>query len=217
MKNKKILVAMFVIVIISGGFYLRSYTSSESHTGLYINFEEIDKLPEEEKEKEIDNALANIRKFRKDAINSINFEEIDKVPNTQEKKEDDGILSYDSSEFEISMSNGSSEEIKNRPTFSGKEYMEILDVAFPYIIDILGIDENDNEAIQRIDMDECIDPRINKIYDEKDKGVANGYQNKDIHVMEYESTGGIYKYLFLGRDSKTKKWKILHDGLSYKE
>ena len=63
---------------------------------------------------------------------------------------------------------------------------------------------------------QCVDPRMNAIYDDADKGVAKGYQNEDIYIVEYETVEeDVYSYLILVRE-KDNSWKVIHEGLSYK-
>ena len=47
----------------------------------------------------------------------------------------------------------------------------------------------------------CGDPRILNIYQDKDKGVAKGYRNKNIFVLEYMDNNGKWKYIFYDIDS----------------
>ena len=68
------------------------------------------------------------------------------------------------------------------------------------------------------DVAQCIDPRMNAVYDDEDKGVAASYENENIFIAEYETAkDSVYSYLVLVRDSKEGSWEIIHDGLSYKE
>jgi hypothetical protein len=62
----------------------------------------------------------------------------------------------------------------------------------------------------------CIDPRINAIYDDEDKGVATGYENENILLKEYE-TNNKYRYIILVRESTSAPWEVIHEGTSYKQ
>lgn len=63
---------------------------------------------------------------------------------------------------------------------------------------------------------QCVDPRMNAIYDDADKGVANGYQNEDIYIVEYETEEeDVYSYLILVRE-KDNTWKVIYEGQNYK-
>lgn len=62
---------------------------------------------------------------------------------------------------------------------------------------------------------ECIDPRMIAIYDDEDKGVANGYDADNIFLGEYEDHGK-WQYLILVREGKGSDWKVLYHGSSYK-
>lgn len=62
---------------------------------------------------------------------------------------------------------------------------------------------------------QCLDPRMNAIYDDADKGVANGYQNEDIYIVEYETAEeDVYSYLILVRENDNT-WNVIYEGLSY--
>ena len=57
---------------------------------------------------------------------------------------------------------------------------------------------------------------MNAIYDDADKGVAKGYQNEDIYIVEYETVEeDVNSYLILVRE-KDNSWKVIHEGLSYR-
>ncbi len=62
---------------------------------------------------------------------------------------------------------------------------------------------------------ECIDPRMLAIYEDEDKGVANGYDSGNIFLCEYEDHGK-WQYLILVREGKGSDWKVLYHGSSYK-
>lgn len=63
----------------------------------------------------------------------------------------------------------------------------------------------------------CIDPRMLKIYEDEDKGVAKGYDSGNIFLCEYCDEGGAWKYIILVRDGKESEWKVIYSGSSYKE
>lgn len=62
---------------------------------------------------------------------------------------------------------------------------------------------------------ECVDPRMTAIYEDEDKGVANGYETDNIFLGEYEAHG-TWQYLILVREGKGSGWKALYHGSSYK-
>ncbi|MDO4169993.1 MAG: hypothetical protein Q4D45_08840 [Lachnospiraceae bacterium] len=64
---------------------------------------------------------------------------------------------------------------------------------------------------------DCIDPRILNIYKDKDKGVAKGYADENIYLVEYEQKKDDWQYLILVRENKEKPWKVLYQGSSYKK
>lgn len=61
----------------------------------------------------------------------------------------------------------------------------------------------------------CVDPRMNAIYDDEDKGVADGYDADNIFLCEYNDNGK-WQYLILVREKKGSDWKVLYHGSSYK-
>lgn len=61
----------------------------------------------------------------------------------------------------------------------------------------------------------CIDPRMNAIYEDEDKGVANGYDADNIFLCEYNDNGK-WLYLILVREKKGTDWNVLYHGSSYK-
>lgn len=63
----------------------------------------------------------------------------------------------------------------------------------------------------------CIDPRMLKIYEDEDKGMARGYDSGNIFLCEYCDEGGAWKYIILVRDGKESEWKVIYNGSSYKE
>lgn len=61
----------------------------------------------------------------------------------------------------------------------------------------------------------CIDPRMTAIYEDDDKGVADGYDADNIFLCEYNDNGN-WQYLILVREGKGSEWEVLHHGSSYK-
>lgn len=62
---------------------------------------------------------------------------------------------------------------------------------------------------------ECIDPRMTAIYEDEDKGVAEGYDADNIFLCEYNNNGN-WQYLILVREKKGSDWKVLYHGSNYK-
>ncbi|MEG0295896.1 MAG: hypothetical protein RR620_04190 [Clostridium sp.] len=161
-----------------------------------ISGETIDKLPEEQKDTELDKALASIRKARKESVTVQN-----------------GSSS-------IISGNGSNlpGQSKNMPDFSKEgteKWQQLGEVTTNYIANELKVPKR---PVYEYDSSQCLDPRINAIYDETDKGVANGYDNENIFIEEYETeVDDVYSYIFLVRESKDSPWKVIHHGNSYKE
>lgn len=157
-----------------------------------ITTDEIERLPEDQKESELDKTLAEIRKQRKEKYSISNGSSMSASP------VDSGIAG----------------QTKNRPDFS-QEGEALQAVILDYIENTLKIPKR---PVYEYDSSQCIDPRMNAIYDESDKGVANGYDNENIYVAEYETKDDdIYSYLVLVRNSKDSPWKVIHNGTSYKE
>lgn len=101
--------------------------------------------------------------------------------------------------------------------FSGYEYMNFLfdtrekteafDAAIAYLKTTYGIEK----------VNSCVDPRIYEIYGNEDKGVADGYEDSNIFVAEYENSDGEWNYLILVREGKGAEWKVIGDGKDYRE
>ncbi|KRU26798.1 hypothetical protein VT91_04150 [Clostridium sporogenes] len=161
-----------------------------------VDGDAIDRLPEDQKDTEIDKALARMRKSRKEK--------------TEVK---DGSVST-IAEVGINLPGQS----KNIPDF-GKESYEKLEERAHVINDYI---DNELKVPKRPvyvhNAAPCLDPRMNAIYDDKDKGVASGYDNQNIYIEEYETEkDDVYSYLILVRDSKDSPWKVIHHGNSYKK
>lgn len=94
----------------------------------------------------------------------------------------------------------------NEPDFDSRELNMAYKVADDYVAGTLKLD---SEAWN------CVDPRMNAIYEDKDKGVANGYEAENIFLCEYNDNGK-WQYLILVREGKGSDWKVLYHGGSYK-
>ncbi len=90
--------------------------------------------------------------------------------------------------------------------FDSRELNEAFKVADDYIKGTLNLNG---------DVWACIDPRMTAIYEDEDKGVANGYDADNIFLCEYNDNGN-WQYLILVREKKGSDWKVLHHGSSYK-
>lgn len=176
-------------------FSLVSCGNRAYDTNLNIGNDEIERLPEDQKESELDKLLVEMRNFRKKNLKVENgsMSSISKVDTTLPG------------------------QTKNRPSFEGEELEEIYNVVYEYLADKFKIDLKDSEKIDKFNCEQSIDPRVNAIYDDKDKGVAEGYENENIYVAEYEEKQGTYKFLILVRNSETGSWKLIHDGDGYKK
>lgn len=193
MKIRKSLVIMSLVVM-SVTFSVGCSSRNEDVNN--VGGDVIDRLPEDQKDTEIDKALAKIRKASKESVTVKN-----------------GVTSSVSS-------NGMDlpGQSKNIP-YVGDESMDEIKARIKVVYDYL---ENELKLPQKKDIGynigRCMDPRMNAIYDDEDKGVASGYENENIYIEEYETAKeDVYSYLIMVRESKDSEWKIIHDGNSYKK
>lgn len=184
---KIILLALTLVISVT----LFTGCSSRKENLNTMDMDEVERLPESQKDTELDKTLAEMRKFRTDNI----------------KIEPGG-----GSSAVVMRDDSIPGQSKNRPEFTDLTTEEFWEFIYKYIKEEKDIQERK----YGYDINQCIDPRMNKIYDEEDKGVASGYKNENILLMEYETKeDGVYSYLILVRDSKESQWKVIHDGLSY--
>lgn len=94
----------------------------------------------------------------------------------------------------------------NTPEFDSREINLAYKAARAYIEDTLHLEG---------EICDCVDPRMNAIYEDEDKGVANGYEADNIFLCEYYDHGK-WQYLILVREGKGSDWKVLYHGSSYK-
>lgn len=192
MKKSKILIITGLVIV---GSIFNVGCSSRNGSVNNVSGDVIDRLPEDQKDVEIDKALAKIRKSRKESVTV-----------------KDGMVTV--------ISNNGMElpgQSKNIPNLNAdiKEIEKRVKLVYNYLENELKIPKR---GIYEYDTSTCIDPRMNAIYDDEDKGVAKGYENKNIYIEEYETAEeDVYSYLILVRDSKDSDWRIIHDGNSYKE
>lgn len=155
--------------------------------------EDYEKLPMDQKESELDKALAKVRQENKKMKNIV---------------ANGYVINGNMSGSDIP---GYIEPPTDHITES--EIESIYNAAFSYLNE-KGIELTDKRKKTLI---ACYDPRMNQIYKDKDKGVAEGYKNKDIYILEYETeVRGVYNYLLLVREADGT-WRVLHEGNSYKE
>ncbi len=95
--------------------------------------------------------------------------------------------------------------------FDAREKAEAGAAAEAYIAETLGIVP---PTVMSFYM--CVDPEILNIYLDTDKGVASGYSNDNIYVVEFCNDEN-WEYIFLVREGKGSAWKVIHSGSSYKE
>jgi len=97
-------------------------------------------------------------------------------------------------------------DFSNSPEFDSRELTLAYKAARIYVEETLHLES---------DVWECVDPRITAIYEDEDKGVANGYDADDIFLCEYNDHGK-WQYLILVREGKGSDWNVLYHGSSYK-
>lgn len=94
----------------------------------------------------------------------------------------------------------------NGPDLDARELNLVYKAAADYVEETLKLES---------EVWECIDPRMTAIYEDEDKGVANGYDADNIFLCEYNDNG-TWQYLILVREGKGSDWKTLFHGSSYK-
>ena len=97
------------------------------------------------------------------------------------------------------------------PPIDSRELNKAYETAKKYVTETLAISVETKAVVYP-----CIDSRITEIYEAEDKGVADGYDSKNIFVCEY-CDNGTWQYLILVRDGKDSGWSVIHHGGSYKE
>lgn len=180
---------VFLILLVGVMSFGVGCQKSQPASNNTISQEDYEKLPDDQQDSELDKALAEARRMVKEGI-----------------EDKDGMLI-------TTIPSGSTipGNIEDPNDFSTEVLENIFETIFAYL-EKKGIDIKMNNTIGG-----CYDPRMNKIYEDEDKGVAEGYENKDIFVAEYETKKtGVYSYLIVVRDKKGT-WKVLYDGTSYKE
>ena len=101
---------------------------------------------------------------------------------------------------------GIGESVGHISGFDSRELNEAFETAGAYVRDTLNLES---------EVWGCVDPRMNAIYEDEDKGVANGYDADNIFLCEYNDNGN-WQYLILVREGKGADWKVLYQGGSYK-
>ena len=101
---------------------------------------------------------------------------------------------------------GIGESIDHISGFDSRELNEAYETAGAYVRDTLNLES---------EVWGCVDPRMNAIYEDEDKGVANGYDADNIFLCEYNDNGN-WQYLILVREGKGSDWEVLYHGSSYK-
>lgn len=141
-------------------------------------------------ERDLDEALAAFREEFKQSSRMLHGLKMGIIPDT------------DSNYPEIDM--GKIQEC--RPDLDDREQMDAFAAVEEYLQDKYG-----HEVYYQM----CFDPRMYDIYGSDDKGVADGYDDGDIFLAEYEEDDGSWMYLTLVRDGKGSDWKVVGDGKDY--
>jgi len=136
---------------------------------------------------DIEEELAAFRAEREKGISSIGNYTLVQYPNEESYHYGIGDTSYTS-------------------RFDSRELNEALGAAGAYVKDTLNLES---------EVCVCIDPRMTAIYEDEDKGVANGYDADNIFLCEYNDNG-TWQYLILVREGKGSDWEVLYHGSSYK-
>lgn len=188
MNRLKIFLTLAILVL---GLILCVGCSSRSGEINNTSLEDADRLPEDQRNTELDKALAKIRKDYKNSIVVKN--------GSITSKSDDGTRLPGQS--------------KNIPDIELNE--DFFAFVNEYIEKELKIPPKDEKGYL---IQPTFDPRLNAIYDDEDKGVAKGYDNDNIVIIEYETEKeDVYSNLIIVRDSKKSPWKVIYNGNSYKE
>lgn len=136
---------------------------------------------------DIEEELAAFRAEREKGISSIGNYTMVQFPNEENYSYDVGDISY-------------------LDRFDSRELNEAFKAAGAYVEDTLNLENG---------VWICIDPRMTAIYEDDDKGVANGYDADNIFLCEYNDNGN-WQYLILVREGKGSDWEVLYHGSSYK-
>ena len=136
---------------------------------------------------ELENELARYREDRKKGVSSHGAYDMVKAPNEANYKY--GIGPCD-----------------NEPKLDDRERNLLYKAVGDYVEETLHL-EGDYWA--------CVDPRMNAIYEDEDKGVAKGYDSENIYLFEYDDNGR-WRYLIMVREGKGSEWKVLWHGDYYK-
>lgn len=162
-----------------------------------IDLDVINRLPEEQRNAVLNEELVNMRRMRKEGI----------------------TVRADGSEESI-MPNGTSlpGQSENIPSFNFTEAdtTELYTVVYDYLVNELGMPEP--EGLNPYNLSISIDPRMNAIYDAEYKGVAEGFENENIYIVEFETEiENVYSFLILVRDFIGAPWRVIHNGTSFLE
>lgn len=158
------------------------------------DIEEKDVPPKVMEDEELEESLASFRKERETMVG---------------EKMGGGLVGFGAPNLEDYGIDES--KINYQPEFDSRETAEAYETAKNYVQDTLGIKIETKSTTYM-----CVDPRMYKIYEDEDKGVAQGYENDNIFITEYYD-GENWQYLILVRDAKGEPWEVIHHGSNYKE
>lgn len=186
-------ITLILAIVLTSFIFLVACSTRTTSVNSEMKMEDVERLPDDQKDTELDKKLAELRKFRKDNTKIENGKWISRSYSGA------AVPGY----------------IANPNDYSQEELESVYNTALDYIKKEIKVPKRGS---YEYDFAQSMDPRINKIYEDEDKGVAKGYTNENIFVVEYETKKvDVYSYLFLIRESKDSPWKVLYDGISYKQ
>lgn len=182
---------LLILGVVMTGIMFSAGCSSRGGDINSVSLEDTDRLPDDQRDNELDKALAKMRKDYKKSLVVKN--------GSMSGRSDDGSRLPNQS--------------KNIPKIDlSEEFFEFVE---NYLENELKIPKDIEKGHI---MKTSKDPRMNAIYDDDDKGVAKGYDNNNIVIMEYETEKeDVYSNLIIVRESNKSPWKVIHNGNSYKE
>ncbi|MFV0343890.1 MAG: hypothetical protein ACK5JH_13550 [Anaerocolumna sp.] len=161
-----------------------------------ISIDNVERLPEDQKDTELNKVLTDMRTYRKDNV----------------KFENGSVTTFAMNDSQITGQTKNRPDFSNEPTESSYARIQVM---YDYVQNTVGVQQREGYGW---DIAQCIDPRMNAIYDDQDKGVAESYENENIYVAEYETkVDNVYSYFIMVREDKNSEWKVIYDGIDYKE
>lgn len=201
--KKFIIVSLFITMLLSGCEHKAAGGAgadkvSEKEQALEINKKEDEHTGDKENEaknpqKETETLDESLLRYREEREKS-NEKMPDGTTMVVEPNEDEFDIDFSGYEYMSSL-------------FDTREKTEAFEAALTYLKAAYGIEQ----------VYWCIDPEMYEIYGNEEKGVADGYEDDNIFLAEYEGLNGEWNYLTLVREGKGSEWKVAGDGKDYKE